>query len=400
MSGHLSLVRLGGRPAVGLFIVCLFAFVAETQLSQYVQSSLGFNQPYLIFYAVHSAFAMSFPLHLIYLTTTTRHSITSLRKSLGDAVRRHLSPKSTPDTSLSSPTPAWGFLRLSLLLTAGMTLPSLFWFMAVALAPVTDVTALWNTNAFFAYLFAVFLSGAEWDARRLLAVLIATTGALAVVYGGSTVGVDEAGSSIESSQRGHKSPFLGDLLTLAASVMYGAYQVLYKLYAALPDDPEVQSDAAYAPLARSAEETYEDVESTGTTGTEEDVIRPLPFGLYPNMLTSAIGISTLLFLWIPIPVLNVMDIEPFELPHNLLTYCVILGIAFSGSVFNAGFMVLLGVWGPIVVSVGSLLTIVLVFLSDMIFGGAVDTLTVWSVLGCSSIVVAFAILAYDMASGR
>ncbi len=52
------------------------------------------------------------------------------------------------------------------------------------------------------------------------------------------------------------------------------------------------------------------------------------------------------------------------------------------------------------VSVGSLLTIVLVFLSDMIFGGAVDTLTVWSVLGCSSIVVAFAILAYDMASGR
>ncbi len=198
------------------------------------------------------------------------------------------------------------------------------------------MTALWNTNAFFAYLFAVFLSGVEWDARRLLAVLIATTGALAVVYGGSTIGVDEASSSIEPSQRGHKAPFLGDMLTLAASVMYGAYQVLYKLYAALPDDPEVQSDAAYAPLARSAEETYEDVESTGT---EENAILPLPFGLYPNMLTSAIGICTLLFLWIPIPVLNVMDIEPFELPHNLLTYCVILGIAFSGSIFNAGFMV-------------------------------------------------------------
>ena len=52
------------------------------------------------------------------------------------------------------------------------------------------------------------------------------------------------------------------------------------------------------------------------------------------------------------------------------------------------------------VSVGNLLTIVLVFLSDMIFGGAVDSLTIWSVLGCGSIVLAFAILAYDMAKGR
>ena len=62
--------------------------------------------------------------------------------------------------------------------------------------------------------------------------------------------------------------------------------------------------------------------------------------------------------------------------------------------------VLLGVWGPIVTSVGSLLTIVLVFLSDTIFGDASETVTVWSVLGCGSIVVAFGILAYDMTKGR
>ena len=62
--------------------------------------------------------------------------------------------------------------------------------------------------------------------------------------------------------------------------------------------------------------------------------------------------------------------------------------------------VLLGVWGPIVTSVGSLLTIVLVFISDAIFGGAVQTVTIWSVLGCGSIVFAFALLAYDMAKRR
>ena len=127
------------------------------------------------------------------------------------------------------------------------------------------------------------------------------------------------------------------MLTLAASIMYGAYQVFYKLYAALPNDPEAQSDEMYAPLARSAEEPCEDVE--GALDQDEDLVHPLPFGLYPNMLTSAIGICTLLFLWIPIPVLDAMELELFELPQNLLTYGVILGIAFSGSVFNAGFMV-------------------------------------------------------------
>lgn len=53
-----------------------------------------------------------------------------------------------------------------------------------------------------------------------------------------------------------------------------------------------------------------------------------------------------------------------------------------------------------VTSVGSLLTIVLVFLSDATWGGAVDTVTIWSVLGCSAIAVAFAILAYDMMKRR
>ena len=57
-------------------------------------------------------------------------------------------------------------------------------------------------------------------------------------------------------------------------------------------------------------------------------------------------------------------------------------------------------WGPILTSIGSLLTIVLVFISDIIFGGAVETITIWSLLGCGSIVVAFSILAYDMMQRR
>ncbi|KAI0639445.1 hypothetical protein C8Q77DRAFT_64115 [Trametes polyzona] len=397
------LVRLGGTPAVGLFILTLLAFVAETQLSQYVQADLGFRQPFLIFYIVHSSFSVLFPLHLLYLCVVSKYSLNELWISVLDAARRHLTPKSASATTIF---PTGRFYRLLAYLTTGLTLPGLLWFIAVTLAPVTDVTALWNTNAFFAYVFTVLLTGGKWDSRRLIAVLIATAGVLAVVYGSSTAdgaASDASNDSLVAAEprRARAAPLVGDLLTLAASIIYAAYQVLYKIHAALPDDPEVQSDALYSPIPEAetpVEDAGEHVE--GSLLIADDIIHPLPFGLYPNFLTSAIGICTMLVLWIPVPILDVLDIEPFELPKTGITYGVIAGIALTGAVFNAGIMVLLGAWGPIVTSVGSLLTIVLVFLSDAIFGGAVEAVTIWSVLGCGSIVAAFAILAYDLAQGR
>ena len=122
------------------------------------------------------------------------------------------------------------------------------------------MTALWNTNAFFAYVFTVALTGAKWDVRRLAGVIIATAGALAVVYGGSTAEADKTPSSDATAQQGRTAPLIGDLMTLAASIGYAGYQVFYKLYAALPNDPEVQADAQYAPLAASVEDLSEDVE--------------------------------------------------------------------------------------------------------------------------------------------
>jgi hypothetical protein len=48
---------------------------------------------------------------------------------------------------------------------------------------LSDVTVIWNTNAFFAYIITVRLFELNWEPRKLLAVLIATFGVVAVVYG-------------------------------------------------------------------------------------------------------------------------------------------------------------------------------------------------------------------------
>lgn len=57
---------------------------------------------------------------------------------------------------------------------------------------------------------------------------------------------------------------------------------------------------------------------------------------------------------------------------------------------------LLGIWGPVVVSVGNLLTIALVLASDAILGNGAQTITPWTLLGCGMIIGAFTVLAMDM----
>ncbi|KAK7694694.1 hypothetical protein QCA50_001882 [Cerrena zonata] len=399
-------INLGGTTAAILFACTLFGFVIETQLTQYVQSTLDFRQPYLIFYIVHSFFSMMFPAHFLYLSLTSKSSPKAIWNGLMLALRNHIAPAGSVP---SSEFPRWRFLRLILFLTGGMTVPSLCWFAAVPLAPVTDVTALWNTNAFWAYIVTVKLFKLHWEPRRLSAVVLATAGAMAVVYGGSTIPETpeepKAGTGSVKSIITYRpgSALVGDVLTLVAAIVYGVYQVLYKMYATLPGDPEADLDGVDVPPQSAYEAIPEDIEDRiqiEALSSQDDIVYPPPFALFPNMLTSTIGVCTFLFLWVPMPIMQSFGWTTYHLPANMQTVSAILGIALSGLVFNAGFMILLGLWGPILTSIGSLLTIVLVFISDIIFGGAVETITMWSLLGCGSIVVAFSILAYDMMQRR
>ena len=201
---------------------------------------------------------------------------------------------------------------------------------------MTDITALWNTNAFFAYLLSVRVFKLKWEPIRLAAVVLATLGATAVVYGGTSSKPDAPEAAAHNAGN-NRAPLAGDMLTLAASVLYGMYQVFYKLYAALPTDPEELLDTEPAgPYTRipAESELEEDDPPVSVPGT----VVP-PFGLYPNMLTSFIGICTFLSLWIPIPILQSLGIAHFALPTTRAQVLSIIGISLTGVTFNAGFMV-------------------------------------------------------------
>jgi drug/metabolite transporter (DMT)-like permease len=197
---------------------------------------------------------------------------------------------------------------------------------------------LWNTNAFFAYVFTVKLFQLKWEPRRLMAVVLATVGVAVVVYGGSTSSkhgdtLPEPASSNSTALIKPKAPLAGDLLTLLASVIYGLYQVLYKKYVALPSDPELLCDGLYERVATVDDNSPEDAV------LPEEAVYPPPFGLHPNLITSLIGLLTLVIFWIPLPLLHYFDVEHFSIPTDRATFFTIAGIAGSGVLFNAGFMV-------------------------------------------------------------
>jgi len=187
----------------------------------------------------------------------------------------------------------------------------------------------------------------RWEVPKLVAVLLATIGTLLVVYGGvsssevQTGDVQDGGSSHAFAKP--KAPLIGNLLTLVASFGYGLYQVLYKIYAALPSDPEVVGDVLYEQILNHDEvdDNHQDnseLEDTALSSSG-DALYPPPFGLHPNFLTSIIGLTTLMVLWVPIPILHWTGVETFVWPSNWLTVISIAGIALGGVVFNAGFMV-------------------------------------------------------------
>ena len=116
---------------------------------------------------------------------------------------------------------------------------------------------------------------------------------------------------------------------------------------------------------------------------------PLPFGLHANIMTAGIGLTTFTTFWIGIIVADQLGWEPFELPHNLRTCAAIGMVVLCGIFFNAAFMILLSLWGPVLASVSCLMTTILVEIADVLLGHKLKWI---SVLGCTLIGAGFAVL--------
>ncbi|KAI0473208.1 NADP-dependent oxidoreductase domain-containing protein [Xylariaceae sp. FL0804] len=351
----------------GIFLVIsLVSFVIQTEAGRYVQHTLGWNKAYCMLYFTHGSWALLWPAQLLILRVQQRHTPwpvfwrrhLALLRSTAQMVA-HQSLDVVPQRGRARLGSPLGYiLRTTALTTSTLTIAGLSWYVAVNMTSPSDLTAIYNCSAFFAYAFSVPLLKEKLRLDKSVAVLIAIAGVLVVAYGDSKPADDTAGAGAESpaaSEAG--SRFLGNMIIGAGSVLYGLYEVIYKRWACPPE---------------------------GTSATRGM--------LFANAFGSCIGLFTLLVLWVPLPVLHLLGWETFELPTGraalYLWISVLMNATFAGS-----FLVLISLTSPVLSSVAALLTIFIVAVADWLLTG--ERISPAAVAGGVAIIVAFLMLSWS-----
>ncbi|KAF8926710.1 hypothetical protein BGZ58_010971 [Dissophora ornata] len=213
---------------------------------------------------------------------------------------------------------------------------------------MANLSAIYNTACFFAYLFSVLLLGERIVMNKVVAVLLSLFG-VAIISLTITDSTVPEGEDLGSRSNYASVSLVGDVLALIGAALYGFEEVVYKKYAS----PKVQ---------------------------------PVVFA---NTLTGLMGVVTCTMLWVPIPLLHWIGHEIFELP-TLGEFASILMIATLGLIYNGCFMIVVSQTSPVFAAVGVMATIPLVALTDWVLFN--ETVGWGNVAGGLSILVGFGIL--------
>ncbi|KAG6001561.1 hypothetical protein E4U21_004079 [Claviceps maximensis] len=340
--------------------VSLVAFCVQTELSAYIQHDLGWSKAYCMMWFTHSSWVILWPATILALRLQKRDQPWS------QFWRKHLKVVLSTVTMIELQTihvttpsvarrgrPVMYLARMTIYITSALTVAGLSWYIAVSLTTPSDLTAIYNCSAFFAYAFSVPILKEPLRTDKSISVLIAILGVLIVAYGdtGGSTDNDTAAATTAGSR------FAGNLIIGIGSILYGLYEVLYKRYACPPDG-----------------------------------VSPVRGTIFANVFGSCIGVFTLTVLWIPLPLLHWLNIERFEIPDPHTCRLILLAVL-SNATFSGCFLVLISLTSPVLSSVAALLTIFIVAIADWFITG--QPLSWAAIVGGSMIVVAFAALSWS-----
>lgn len=248
---------------------------------------------YLLRYVTHGSWSLLWPSMFIFLRIKNwkkpwrvfwRRHLYILRSTAQMVQSQHLHPNSRESQQSALPY----LLRITAFVTTALTIAGGSWYVAVDLTSASDLTAIYNCSAFFAYAFSIPLLHDKFRFDKALSVLVAIAGVMTIAYGDSghrnldgksESAIDDAVTKTEESEARYRA--LGNLIIGVGSVLYGLYEVLYKKLACPPEGTSAGRGIIFA-----------------------------------NAFGSMIGSFTLLVLWIPLPVLHYTGIEPFEFPQG------------------------------------------------------------------------------------
>lgn len=341
----------------------LVSFVIQTETAVYIQHELGWNKAYCMLYFTHGSWSLLWPFQLLVLRlqkwkmpwyTFWRRHVYLVRTTAQMVELQDL----TIPRGQRNPVPY--MLRMTAFVTCALTVAGGSWYVAVNLTSPSDLTAIYNCSAFFAYAFSVPIlkEKLRWD--KSFAVLVAIVGVLIVAYGDSTPtkhGGKSGGSVGGGEEKEAKNRVLGNLIIGVGSVLYGFYEVLYKRLACPPEG-----------------------------------VSPGRGMIFANTFGSLIGSFTLLVLWVPLPILHVIGWEKFELPRGEAAWLMAISVL-ANATFSGSFLVLISLTSPVLSSVAALLTIFLVAIVDWMWTGI--PLNPAAIIGGLLIIAAFLLLSWS-----
>ncbi|TVY37723.1 putative vacuolar membrane protein [Lachnellula occidentalis] len=341
----------------------LVSFTIQTETAVYIQHEMGWNKAYCMLYLTHGSWSLLWPFQLLCLRlqkwnmpwhTFWRRHVYLVRTT---AQMIELQDLSIP-RGQHSPIPY--ILRKTALVTCALTVAGGSWYVAVNLTSPSDLTAIYNCSAFFAYAFSVPILKEKLRFDKSFAVLVAIVGVLTVAYGDSkpTKHGGKSGGSVGGGEEKEASNrLLGNLIIGVGSVLYGFYEVLYKRLACPPEG-----------------------------------ISPGRGMIFANTFGSLIGSFTLLVLWFPLPILHFTGLEKFELPTGNTAWLLLISVL-SNATFSGSFLVLISLTSPVLSSVAALLTIFLVAIVDWLWTGV--PLAPAAIAGGILIIAAFLLLSWS-----
>jgi len=382
-NAHLERSNKKLLAVISLFLISLFAFVSQTELTSYLYNSLDFDQPYLLLYLTHGSWWMIWPVQVLCiaifkhikrskklnyhvldyqrLQRNIKHSLKNQHKNIfktsgivanGDNYIDYEYPDSMKDFIFSVPIKSITikiFIITGILSIAGCT-----WYVGMGIAPASDITAIYNCSAFSALVFAIPILHEKFSYLKLSSVLLAVLGVFFVAYSGES---DHDGD--DSSSKEFPLRVLGDLIIAIGAVLYGLYEVLYKKLCC----PPINSVSSRRQVA------------------------------FSNFCASLIGLATISTLWMIIIIAHVFGLSKFHLPTSGLSWLIIIASLLSNLIYSLSFLALMSLTSPVLSSVSSLITILFVGLFEWLLFGV--KLSAGQLIGDLFVVIGFGVLSYS-----
>ncbi|POR37249.1 Putative vacuolar membrane protein, partial [Tolypocladium paradoxum] len=342
----------------------LVSFCVQTELSAYIQHDLGWDKAYCMMFFTHGSWIVLWPVMLGVLRLQKRDVPWPVFwRRHKQMLRSTVAMIELQTLDVFSPSaqrrvrPVVYLVRTTAFITSALTVAGLSWYVAVSLTTPSDLTAIYNCSAFFAYVFSVPILREPLRLDKSIAVFIAIVGVLVVAYGDTDTSTGAADAPPGNAEPGAGSRFVGNLVIGVGSVLYGLYEVLYKRYACPPEG-----------------------------------VSPGRGTIFANTFGACIGLFTLTVLWIPLPILHFLHIERFELPEPSTCWLILVAVL-ANATFSGSFLVLISLTSPVLSSVAALLTIFIVALADWFLTG--QPLSWAAIIGGSMIIVAFVGLSWS-----